>query len=422
MCFTVAGFWACFLLASPALAFEVEATIQQVDAAKGVVVFRADGRDRTVKVDADAKILDGEGKPIAEGLKFLERLKVGTAVTLTVERAGDEPVLKAIRLGKKPATPAPALEQPAVDTSRLKPLTDMKPEEDYHAFKGGLYPGVRNERPAAHEKAGLERARKIQPLDRDGKPSADGKIVLLTIGFSNTVQCSAGFIAAAAADSTRNPKVVIVNGAVGGMSANMIQNPDDKGRGTKYWETVDERLKEAGVTRAQVQVIWLKETNPAPHEGGFPQYTQKLQAELTRIVQIFPPRFPNIRLVYLSSRTYGGWAKGRPPRGPGNSEPYSYETGFAVKWLIEQQLKGDPALNYDPTKGTVKAPWLSWGPYLWANGNTPRQDGFRFQLSDFRANDRMHHSPEGQKKMGQQLLRFFKNDPTTKEWFNKPNR
>src|SRR5579883_539978 len=128
---TVAGLWACLLLASPALAFEVEATIQQVDAAKGVVVFRADGRDRTVKVDPDTKILDAEGKPLAEGLKS-ERLKAGAAVTLTVERAGDRPVLKMIRLGRKPATPAPAVEQSAVDTSRLKPLTDMKPEEDYH--------------------------------------------------------------------------------------------------------------------------------------------------------------------------------------------------------------------------------------------------------------------------------------------------
>ena len=44
--------------------------------------------------------------------------------------------------------------------------------------------------------------------------------------------------------------------------------------------------------------------------------------------------------------------------GPGNSEPFSYESGFAVKWLVEQQLKGDPALNYDPQKGTVQAPWL----------------------------------------------------------------
>jgi hypothetical protein len=32
---------------------------------------------------------------------------------------------------------------------------------------------------------------------------------------------------------------------------------------------------------------------------------------------------------------------------------------------------------------------------------------------------RMHHSVQGQKKMGQQLLRFFKTDTTTRGWFLK---
>jgi len=249
----------------------------------------------------------------------------------------------------------------------------------------------------------------VEPLDTNGKPSKDGKIVLLAVGFSNTVQVFNGFMWAAGEDKERNPKVVLVNGAMGGMSAHTIQDPDDDGRGAKYWSRIDEQLKAAGVTRQQVQVVWIKETNPAPHAGGFPNYIRDLQAELTKIVQILPKRFPNGKLVYLSSRTYGGWAKAPPGRvgGPGNSEPYSYETGFAVKWLIERQLKGDAELNYDPKKGAVKAPWLSWGPYLWTNGTRARKDGFRFQPSDFRENDRMHHSLQGQAKMGHQLLQFW---------------
>jgi hypothetical protein len=125
-----------------------------------------------------------------------------------------------------------------------------------------------------------------------------------------------------------------------------------------------------------------------------------------------------VKLTYLSSRTYGGWAKTLPGRAaPGNSEPFSYESGFAVKWLIEQQLQGDPVLNYDPAKGEVKAPWLSWAAYLWANGTMPRGDGFRFDYDDFRENDRMHESPAGMRKVGNLLLRFFKTDPTTQAWF-----
>jgi hypothetical protein len=260
----------------------------------------------------------------------------------------------------------------------------------------------------------------VQPLDADGTPSADGKIVLLAIGFSNTVQSFNGFTQAARADKGLSPKVVLVNGAMGGMSARMVQEPDDQATGTRYWTAVDDRLKETGVTRAQVQVIWIKETDPVgQQQGGFPRYARDLQAEITRIVQVLPRRFPNARLVFLSSRTYGGWAKSPPGRvgAPGNSEPYSYETGFAVKWLIEQQLKGDAELNFDPKKGAIKAPWLSWGPYLWANGEMKRKDGFSFQPSDFRENDRMHHSPEGMKKISTQLVQFFRNDTTTREWF-----
>jgi Putative esterase len=308
-------------------AFDVRAVIKRVDAEKGVVSFTAGGRARTAKADKDVKVLDAGGKPLARGLAAKE-LKEGTAVTLTVERPGNQPGLQAIRLGGK-APPAEEKVGPKVETSKLVPLTDLGTDK-YQGFAGGLYPDGQNQRPAAHEAAGLALAKQVQPLDADGKPSADGKIVLLGIGFSNTVQSFNGFVQRAAEDRGINPKVVLVNGAMGGMSARMVQDPDDKVSGTKYWTAVDDRLKEAGVTRAQVQAIWIKETDPAgQQQGGFPRYTRDLQTELSRIVQVLPRRFPNARLAYLSSRTCGGWAKAPPGRvgGPGNSEPYSYETG-----------------------------------------------------------------------------------------------
>jgi hypothetical protein len=39
-----------------------------------------------------------------------------------------------------------------------------------------------------------------------------------------------------------------------------------------------------------------------------------------------------------------------------------------VKWLIADQIAGNPELNYDPAKGRVRAAWLAWGPYIWADG------------------------------------------------------
>src|SRR5207244_1879019 len=176
----------------------------------------------------------------------------------------------------------------------------------------------------------------------------------LSVGMSNTAQSSQGFQKQLAREMAKNSRLVFVNGAMGGMTAAAIQDPDDGRSGSRYWTTVDERLKAAGVTRAQVQAIWIKQADAGPTQG-FPKYAQTLQGELTKIVQLLPERFPNAKLVYLSSRTYGGYAKSAL-----NPEPYAFESGFSVKWLIEQQLKGEAALNHDPVKGAVQAPWLSW--------------------------------------------------------------
>jgi hypothetical protein len=228
--------------------------------------------------------------------------------------------------------------------------------------------------------------------------------------MSNTAQISQGFQKALGGAEEKNPRLVFVNGAQGGMTAAAIQDSEDNSRGTQYWTTVNERLKTAGVTRAQVQVIWIKQADAGPTQG-FPAYAQKLQEELTRIVQLLPGRFPNIKLVYLSGRTYGGFAKTLL-----NPEPYAYESGFSVKWLIEQQLAGDAALNHDATKRPVKAPWLSWGPYLWDNGVVQRADGYKPEESDFAA-DGTHHAGPGTDKMGRLLLEFFKTDTTARLWF-----
>ena len=203
------------------------------------------------------------------------------------------------------------------------PLTDLGTKE-YKGFKGALYPDGKNTRPANHEVAGLVLAKQVQPLNKDGKPSSDGKIVLLGIGFSNTVQGFSGFMNAAKDDKDINPKVLLVNGAMGGMAAFMVHKPDE-GRGKLYWTTVDEKLNGADATRQQVQVVWIKETNPAgAQDGGFPKYTQDLQAQLGDIMRILHDRFPNLKLAYVSSRSYGGWAS----RAPGSKAPRQLRTLF----------------------------------------------------------------------------------------------
>jgi len=99
-----------------------------------------------------------------------------------------------------------------------------------------------------------------------------------------------------------------------------------------------------------------------------------------------------------------------PPRQL-NPEPYAYESGFAVQWLIRSQSAGtEPALAYD------KAPVLLWGPYLWTDGTKGRKDGLTWEHADTAA-DGTHPSRTGQDKVAHLLLDFLKSDPTAKRWF-----
>ncbi len=406
----IASFSTSLLLAFCALSAVGQEAIQKgrikkIDAAAGTLTLATpDGKDRELTAMASTRYMAGDGSPLKDGLKS-PALKPGELVMFKAIAKDGKDWLVGLRI----AGSAQAQEPPKVDLAKLRPLTEMG-NTDYQGYKGGLYPNGKNERPADHEKAGLALARAIQPLDQQGNPSPDGKIVLLSVGMSNTTQVFSTFKKLADAEADKNPRLIIVDGAQGGMTAARIQDPDDGGGGANFWSVVDKRLQAAGVTREQVQAVWIKQADAGPTQG-FPKYAQTLQAELTRIVQIFPKRFPNAKLVYLSSRTYGGYARTKL-----NPEPYAFESGFSVKWLIEQQIKGAPALNYDAARGPVMAPWLSWGPYLWAKGAERRSDGFYYEESDF-AKDGTHPSAAGQRKVAEQLLRFFKTDTTTRAWF-----
>ncbi len=275
----------------------------------------------------------------------------------------------------------------------------------YQGFQGGLYPSGRNQRPAVHDSAGRALATQVVPRNASGGIDlVNGKIVLLSIGMSNATQEFSTFKSIADTTSSKNPKLVIVDGAQGGQTAAIISNP-----GANFWTVIDQRLTTAGVTRQQVQAAWVKEANAGPTEG-FPRYAQILDSEFVLIARILKSFYPNIKLAYWSSRTYGGYATTNL-----NPEPYAYESGFAVKWIITRQINGDTALTYSGPN--ARAPWLSWGAYLWADGLVPRSDGLTWICDDFVTSDRTHPSTSGRLKVGQMLLNFFKSDTTTKGWF-----
>jgi len=73
-----------------------------------------------------------------------------------------------------------------VDTSKFKPLTELG-HDQYQAFPGGLYPDGKK-RTARRPRSGRHglRQKRCSRSTPTAKPSADGKVVLLSIGMSNT--------------------------------------------------------------------------------------------------------------------------------------------------------------------------------------------------------------------------------------------
>ena len=87
---------------------------------------------------------------------------------------------------------------------------------------------------------------------------------------------------------------------------------------------------------------------------------------------------------------------------------------------MQSQIQGDARLNFDPDRGEVKAPLVLWGPYLWAQGNSPRKlDGLVWTVNDVCA-DRLHPNEAGVRKTTALLLNFFKTNEGASRWFLKP--
>jgi len=340
----------------------------------------------------------------------------------------------------------------ATDTIHFTPLTDFAPGQLYlNRYPGLLYDGS-NSVPSDHDADGKVFASKIQPLDTNGQPSSMGKIVFLSIGFSNnTIEVCGGDTFLGPPGDTDDPEatdcpppnaqtpfnqpesfighafndprvnhatVVIVDGAKADQTFN-LWDPTLSGY-SEYDRVRDEILVPAGLSEAQVQSIWVKDANRDPVLSLPDPNAEAITAEreLGNIMRAIKIRYPNIQQVFVSSRIYGGY--GNAIQNSLNPEPYAYEYGFSVKWLTQAQiLQLRPGGHIDSVAGDLsygKAPWIAWGPYLWASGSEPRSDNLVWLASDFRANECTHVSTYGEQKVGTMLLEFMKTSPYT-TWF-----
>lgn len=215
-------------------------------------------------------------------------------------------------------------------------------------------------------------------------------------------------------------------------------------------------LANNGFSESQVQVIVLHAANGYPYcdlagDHCRPDIQDKTpdayraEATMGDIVRYLkqgynghPPRYPNLKQVFLMSRNYGGYARNAPTDaklGCVNPEPFAYELAFSVQRLIVAQVNQTyPITSPDNYSGTVdysNAPWFDWGPYLWASGQFQRSTDllnwcnnnpgticeghrdFRFGnvADDGLYGDLTHPRWEGQQKAAAKIL----------EWLTDPN-
>ncbi len=339
---------------------------------------------------------------------------VGT-YTFTIQVKGSKPntVKKTFSLGvyANMGDSCNNLSWDVVDTTTpIVALTDLG-TGTYLGYEGGLYPNGVNVRPAAIDSYGVGLAQAIQPLDANGNPDPSGKYALLALGESTAQNEFNRFLPIANSDPAKNPNLVIVNGAQGGATPNEFVSS-----ASYYWSTiVNNYLPQNGVTANQVVAVWIEDTDSIK-TGSFPGDMTTMQGEYETLAQDVLTNFPNVKLMYWSSRVYGGYSNGLV--NPDDPEPYAFEAGYAVKNAIADQINGNANLC-DGYGGCtpIKAPWMSWGPYYWANGMLGRKDGLEWDCEDFSADGTHPSSTFGQLKVATELLQFLKTDDTTTPWY-----
>jgi len=189
----------------------------------------------------------------------------------------------------------------------------------------------------------------------NGNASASGKIVFVAVGRSTAVDEFTVFMNQAATNSGVNhATLAIVNGAVTGAMPcvwTVVSGPPpcNPTLGNLYDRVRDMVLAPLGLTEKQVQAAWIEEYNSDPAAEGFQTlcdptvagclnnvgHTEALRYEqqLGNILRAAKTRWPNLQQAFHSSRIYGGFATTNH-----SSEPYPYEYGFSVKWLVQAQI------------------------------------------------------------------------------------
>jgi uncharacterized protein YjdB len=245
--------------------------------------------------------------------------------------------------------------------------------------------------PAAHDAWGQSLAASIKPID--------GAVVGLITGLSNAVlfgtQQPTNFVNQTAAlreAGTVKSSFHVVCGARG-------STPSSEWENNTYgaYTTANAQLANAGFTPSQVQVMFIENGDaneppgtlqtstsllpPAPHIpplSSDPDYWNLIY-NMGNQIRYLRTQYPNLQQVFLHARIYAGYAQTTAS----NPEPFALEQSLAIKYLVMAQSLQLYNGTTDPVAGDLltNCPWVGWGYYMWANGETPRADGLTWNAA-----------------------------------------
>jgi hypothetical protein len=289
------------------------------------------------------------------------------------------------------------------DTVKI-PINDLG-KRTYLGFRGGLYPHANDTPSGQYAKDLLHFASHITPLDSNGKPSENGKIVFISLGVSTGGHNMYALMAKTIGNPRTNPSLLLANcnNGSGNASLNSLMNPNDL-----YWIHVSLILRSYHISYKQVQVIYL-ETDDSSAINSFPERPYQVRDDFKIAMQVCKAKFKHLRLVYVLGRTTT-FSKIQVQ----NIEPCPYYNGWGEKFFIEDQINGAPGTKY---KGdSAVAPLVTWGWYQWADGtNIPRKDGFVWTKDD--TIDGLHADPAGQDTLATRFQNFLLTDRYASIWY-----
>lgn len=281
-------------------------------------------------------------------------------------------------------------------------LNDLETFTQYRGNLGGLYLNNSNEPSKDQQILIQNQLKKVKPLDKTGKSKENGKIGFVYIGDPYTQGEFKEIADYVRLNSEINKNLVLIDGAL------QTQNTEKWNKSSFPWGELSKQLQESKITPPQVQVFWVNFSSDE-YTGNFSDDNIAYRESVTGIIQKALSKYPNTKVVYLSSPRYAGFSENRDFQ-----EPSAYEAGFGVRDIIGAQENGSLVLGENNTKISSEAA-LVWGPYIW-NPSTEGGQDFSYARNNYAA-DGITLLPVGKQRYSVDVVNFFRDYEFSKSWF-----